>query len=191
MGIIYSKTKSIWRRVIPQEANAYVFSGRTAFSRSVLKLKSKLEESASHDELYDESYFRRQDAAMQQPAAVIADSILTQFSPESVLDVGCGSGDVMAALHSEGIKAVGLEYSKAAINICREKKLDVRSFDLEGEQAPDVGRFDLVLSTEVAEHLPAACADRYVHLLVSHAISQVVMIFELDDSSNATPCYAS
>jgi len=63
--------------------------------------------------------------AMQVSATGIAGSLVEHFSPDSVLDVGCGSGAVMAALRELGVRSIGLEYSTAAIDTCRKKGLEV------------------------------------------------------------------
>ena len=48
----------------------------------------------------------------------------------------------------------------------RDRGLEVVQYDLENDRGP-VGQADLAISTEVAEHLPERCADRFVDLLVA------------------------
>jgi hypothetical protein len=97
------------------------------------------------------------------------------FAPDSVVDVGCGSGAVLAGLRESGIPAEGLEYSSAALEMCAAHGLRVHKFDLERDGAVGVEPAALVVSTEVAEHLPEHCADRYVDLCCGLSRGVVVM----------------
>ena len=62
---------------------------------------------------------------------------------------------------------MGLDCSGAALKMCQQRGLDVRQLNLEQDDLPNLGDIDLVVSMEVAEHLPASCADRYVDILCS------------------------
>ena len=72
----------------------------------------------------------------------------------------------MAVLRERGVKVQGFEYSDAALDICRDRGLTTTKLDIEHDPFPDL-RVDVVISTEVAEHLPESCADRFVSLLLS------------------------
>jgi hypothetical protein len=69
----------------------------------------------------------------------------------------------------------GLDYSDAALAMCRDRGLEVRKFDLEGDTASIDWKADLAISTKVAEHLPERCANDYVGLLSLMATRFVVM----------------
>jgi SAM-dependent methyltransferase len=123
------------------------------------------ESTGRHDEIYDKAYYDKfVEPTMAMSAEAIAQSITATFAPRSVIDVGCGTGLLLASLARRGVSVVGLEYSVAALELCRARGLDVRAFDIENEAPPPLVA-DLVVSTEVAEHLPEACAGRYVDLL--------------------------
>jgi SAM-dependent methyltransferase len=128
------------------------------------RVKTWLERRAKHSEMYDTQYYAYVDECMAKSAAVMADTIVGHFAPASVVDVGCGSGMLLLMLKNRGIRATGLEYSEAGLAICRSRGLDVRPFDIESAH-PFTERAELAISTEVAEHLPASVADRYVDLL--------------------------
>ena len=57
-----------------------------------------------------------------------------------------------------GCDVFGFEYSKAALEYCRERKLAVAKFDPEKDVFSDVRTFDVAAGMEVAEHLPATVA---------------------------------
>ncbi len=118
-----------------------------------------------HDDFYNELYYEFVDEKAKGSAKSIACSIIKHFNPSSVIDVGCGTGVLIEILRSKNIKAVGLEYSESALKICHKRDLPVQKFDIENDKLTDPESFDLVVSTEVAEHLPEYCADRYVNIL--------------------------
>jgi cyclopropane fatty-acyl-phospholipid synthase-like methyltransferase len=171
----YRLSKSAYRTIVPRTFDRWVFDGKTPLSRQILRVKASLERNAAHDDLYDTSYFERYEHDMTPSAEGIAASIIERL-PEvrSVVDVGCGSGAIMDMLRERGVSVRGLDYSEAALRICRDKGLDVLKFDL--EQGGDVPTLtaDLALSTEVAEHLPPKTADAYIDVLVR--ISDIVVI---------------
>lgn len=134
---------------------------------------AKLEQGAQHDEIYDAEYYATfVEPSMSASAGVMAHAIVAEFSPKTIVDVGCGTGGLMLALTKLGVRCVGLDYSRAAVELCVGRGLDVRQFDLESGMGCDL-RADVVISTEVAEHLPASCADAYVALLCGIAPSIV------------------
>ncbi len=113
--------------------------------------------------------------ARDSPARVVP--VLGQmFRPASVVDVGCGLGSWLAAFREHGVAdIVGIEGSwidearagtrRSMLRVPRECLV---AHDL--AQPIDLGRrFDLAVSLEVAEHLPASTARGFVQLLTSLA----------------------
>lgn len=127
-----------------------------------------------HDAIYNHAYYS---AVVEGPAAqsatAIAASICGELRPTRVVDVGCGTGALLAVLRDRGCQVLGLEYSSAALESCRARSLTVRKFDLEHDDFPVHDAFDAAVSLEVAEHLPAHVADRYVALLTR--LSRIVV----------------
>lgn len=94
--------------------------------------------------------------------------LLTILKPGSMLDVGCGLGAWLQVAERHGISdCLGLDGSwieQAQLRIERKRFRAVdleRPFDLKR-------RFDLVVSLEVAEHLPGECAGPFIDSLCAH-----------------------
>jgi SAM-dependent methyltransferase len=164
---LYSTVKKWYKKLIPRSTRHAVWR---AMPRTFKILRSRLiallQNTAEHDEIYDNEYYTGLvDPCMTISCEVIAKSIIDAFSPKSVVDVGCGTGLLLLELRKHGISCVGLEYSKSAIDICRQRDLHVIKFDLKNGPSPIHIRADVVISTEVAEHLPESCSDRFVDIL--------------------------
>lgn len=92
----------------------------------------------------------------------------------SVLDVGCGSGENLAALSASGrYELAGVDLSPAAIEQARARVPGARLAVHDVERAPLAGRFELVVSIQVLEHMlddmaglrhMAQAATRYVFI---------------------------
>jgi cyclopropane fatty-acyl-phospholipid synthase-like methyltransferase len=130
---------------------------------------------ATHDDLYTPEFYEGVDQEARRSAGPIADTIVRELRPAHVLDVGCGTGALLAALRERGVRGTGLEYSDAGLEYCRNRQLDVQRFDLEANVAPSIDeRCDVVVSMEVAEHLPERLADRFVDLIAKRTPTAVV-----------------
>lgn len=79
----------------------------------------------------------------------------TGHGARRIFELGCGNGSVANELHRRGFEVQGIDYSETGIRVAREHyphlKLDVGSAydDLAGKY----GKFPLLLSLEVVEHL--------------------------------------
>lgn len=71
----------------------------------------------------------------------------------SLLDVGCGTGEVLAAAAAHGWQVVGVEPERAGAEIAQGRGLDVRVAELDDAGLPP-GGFDVVSAFHVLEHLP-------------------------------------
>jgi SAM-dependent methyltransferase len=164
----YARCKSVYRHVLPAPVRHWMFTRYNPASRIIFAVKGMMEQTAAHDEIYDETYYGHVDQIMAGSCEAISESIVEHFQPKTVLDVGCGTGGLIMALRARGVNAFGLEYSQAALRLCRARGLDVRQFDLEHDSG-DGRKVDVVVSLEVAEHLPEHIADRFVDLLCASA----------------------
>jgi SAM-dependent methyltransferase len=93
----------------------------------------------------------------------VADAILEQLAPRTVLDAGCAKGFLVAALRERGVDASGFDISGVAIDNAPEAaKPYVRVGSLTD---PIDGRYDLVTCVEVIEHLdPTDATQAVTHL---------------------------
>ena len=159
----YSILRSTFR-LIPRKLRVFL---RTAIGeRRVSRIVSRI---GSHGSIDDAEFYEFIDRTASESAPVIAESIIELFDPQSVLDVGCGTGALLHELRKRDIAETGVEYSEEALKYCRERDLDVMRFDLESDTDPFPDRkFDVVVSMEVAEHLPERIANKFVDLICEH-----------------------
>lgn len=126
---------------------------------------------AGHDQVYGTDYFAMVDETTGRSAGIMAQSIVEQLRPTSVIDMGCGTGNLLAELRDRGVATVGLEYAEAALSYCQQRELDVRPFDFTDSQAMEkpLGEFSLAINMEVALQLPPEAAKRLVKFLCQHS----------------------
>lgn len=123
------------------------------------------------DVIYRRSYFEQLDAEQHPLFRRLADAIRDRWSPTSAVDVGCGTGLILARLAEYGVAIRGLEGSRSAIRISPVRDR-IKRWNLE-RPVPHIGAFDIAVCTEVAEHLPAHAAGTLVASLVS--LSNIVI----------------
>ena len=117
-------------------------------------------------EHYSPQFFEDRKEGAGTSAREVVPLVLDLVQPRSVIDVGCGIGSWLAIFCELGLEdfhGIDGNYVDAeALLIPREK---FQAFDLTKPLRLD-RRFDLALSLEVAEHLPADCAAAFVDSLV-------------------------
>lgn len=173
---VYWVLKTSYKKLLPNVLRKAIYRHMPKTFKAARNVAiRRLEKTADFDDIYDEKYYTDVlSPRWEKSFEVIAESIVRTFSPRSVVDVGCGIGLLLLALKKHGIVCRGLDYSSAALNLCRRNSLDVTRFDLTRDTLPEDIRADVVVSTEVAEHLPERCADRFVSTLC--AISDNVVM---------------
>lgn len=101
---------------------------------------------------YEHHYYGRHGRQQYQRVADIAR--VWKFS--SVLDVGCGTGGLLASLHHPGLELAGADLSPGMIEEAKKrlgKAADLRVAD--SEALPwNAGSFDLVVTTDSFHHWP-------------------------------------
>jgi SAM-dependent methyltransferase len=76
--------------------------------------------------------------------------------PASIVEIGCGSGDVLAELHRRRLSPVldGFELSHRAAEIARGRNVARRVEAFDGEHVPaETSGYDLAILTHVIEHV--------------------------------------
>lgn len=126
------------------------------------------------EESYDRAFFEQQAAASLRSARVVLNQIFPILQPVRVLDVGCGIGPWMrAALDLGAAEVIGVDgdyVDRATLLVDPSRFLPA---DLTSQGLRDVlgnranTPFDLVVCTEVAEHLPFERAPSLVAELCS------------------------
>jgi SAM-dependent methyltransferase len=87
----------------------------------------------------------------------IADGIVRDFHPTSVLDAGCAMGLLVEALRKRGVDASGIDISDYAIS--QVDKSAAAHCSVASLTEPLHGHYDLITCIEVLEHLPPAETD--------------------------------
>ena len=119
--------------------------------------------------MYDLSYYAGFRDGSRKSAQVIVPMILDWAAPESVLDVGCGVGDWLSVFKQSGIRTIhGVDG-----DYVRGEQLAIseREFTAHDLATPYLAgrRYDLAMSLEVGEHLPAESAPFLVRSLADAA----------------------
>jgi 2-polyprenyl-3-methyl-5-hydroxy-6-metoxy-1,4-benzoquinol methylase len=96
----------------------------------------------------------------------IADAIVAELAPQTVLDAGCGIGLLVSSLRERGVEAWGIDISEYAISHVPEGARGYCSLaSVTDELQPD---FDLIVCIEVLEHLPARLGREAIENLARH-----------------------
>ena len=117
--------------------------------------------------LYDSSFYKPHTS--RKGYIYLGSFLFDVFDPENAVDFGCGIGETLSRLEAKGVRCYGLEGSEDALQF---SKVKMAIADL-GEPIHLNKQYDLVISTEVAEHLRSGNADAFVDNLVRHAKSAV------------------
>ena len=90
----------------------------------------------------------------------IADRIISDIQPRTVLDAGCAIGMMVERLRDRGVEAWGIDISDYAISVAHES---VKPYvTVASVTEPLARRYDLVVCQEVLEHMPRADSEKAV-----------------------------
>lgn len=96
----------------------------------------------------------------------ISNHIVQRLAPQTMLDAGCAMGYLVEFLRDKGVEAFGVDISEYAINNVRS---DIRPYCWVGSITnPFPQKYDLIVSIEVLEHLPAKEAEQALANLCQH-----------------------
>ena len=114
---------------------------------------------------YSENFFKNQRDMSRSSAQVIIPMLLELVQPRSVVDVGCGVGGWLAVFREQGIEDIrGVDGAYVNKDLLFIPKEAFTEYDLRQPFTAD-RQYDLVISLEVAEHLPPEAAETFVQTL--------------------------
>jgi 2-polyprenyl-3-methyl-5-hydroxy-6-metoxy-1,4-benzoquinol methylase len=102
---------------------------------------------------YDDPDSWRVDPATEASLSNLAGALAPYRSSGRLLDVGCGAGSVLRAMSRHGWRSEGQEISTVAAKQLKKEGFRIHSETLEGLEASEP--FDVIVMSEVIEHLPA------------------------------------
>ncbi|MGH7768419.1 MAG: class I SAM-dependent methyltransferase, partial [Candidatus Binatia bacterium] len=121
---------------------------------------------ATGEKPYTSDFYRKQAPESRRSAEAIVPLVVDLVRPRSIIDVGCGVGAWLSVFIEHGVEDVfGIDGEWVDRALLRIPERHFSSFDLEKPFRID-RQFDLAMSVEVAEHLPAECAETFVDSLV-------------------------
>ena len=113
---------------------------------------------------YGKKFFENRGSSSDS-AKEIVPIICTFLNPKNVVDVGCGTGEWLYFFKKKGVKQIlGVDGPWVKRNLLKISKDEFLPHDL--NKKIDLNKkFDLVVSLEVAEHLPEKNAKKFVKTL--------------------------
>jgi SAM-dependent methyltransferase len=129
------------------------------FSHGLRRLK------AMHTQFYTKSFYEEMRNGSRRSAEVIVPLVLQLLTVRSVVDVGCGDGNWLAIFQKYGVDDIlGVDGDYVTGDVLQISQDRFQAVDL--SRPFSLGRvFDLAISLEVAEHLPADCGPTFVKSL--------------------------
>ena len=115
---------------------------------------------------YTEEFYRDIEEGALRSAGELVPLVLQLVQPKSVVDVGCGAGAWLSVFVKYGVNDVlGVDGDWIDKKMLRIPEEQFMFFNLKQPLRLD-RQFDLIVSLEVAEHLPSECAETFVDSLV-------------------------
>jgi SAM-dependent methyltransferase len=121
---------------------------------------------------YNEAFYRVHHNSLHAPVYHrVAMALTDALHPQSVIDIGCGAGNLLAEMKiaNPNVFVLGVEAPQQRQVITKsEPKIpltDYRWYDLRTDRTAEGALFDLAISVEVAEHLPHSAMANYLRFL--------------------------
>lgn len=113
--------------------------------------------------MYDAEFYNRNYKFQKALADNLSQWIAEKYNPQTIVDFGCGCGHFSNSIANlTGGEALGLNG-----DIPKNKEIEIIKWDLSEPVELD-DKFDLVISLEVAEHIPEEKADIFIDSLCRH-----------------------
>ncbi|MBE9039590.1 methyltransferase domain-containing protein [Oscillatoriales cyanobacterium LEGE 11467] len=114
---------------------------------------------------YTSIFFQEIQKYSYESACEIVPLVLEVVNCNTIVDVGCGDGTWLKAFQEHGVEDIlGIDGDYVTPNILAIPKDNFSSFDLTKKLTLN-RKFDLVISLEVAEHLPSEFANTFIDSL--------------------------
>lgn len=113
---------------------------------------------------YNKYYAKRRQNPFRSESHKIADTLMEQFQPETVMDFGCAIGTYLERFAEHGVRIHGVEENPAAFRHAVVPDNVLEQHDLGQPYEPD-DYYDLVLSIEIAEQIPKEYTRTFVNSL--------------------------
>jgi SAM-dependent methyltransferase len=119
---------------------------------------------------YDRSFYRKGSETALRSARCIVPLAMKLIAPQSLVDIGCGTGEWLSIFQSMGVADIlGLDGGWVPVEELHIPRVSFRVHEI-GNAPLKLGRqFDLAVSLEVGEHLKAEVAQRYIAELTAAA----------------------
>jgi SAM-dependent methyltransferase len=112
--------------------------------------------------IYGNDFYDSLSQGSLKSARVYLSYLFSRWLPSSAVDLGCGRGSWLVACKELGVqRLVGIDGNWVRQEEMVDPAIKFISADL-SERLPVAERYDLALSLEVAEHLPADAAERFI-----------------------------
>jgi SAM-dependent methyltransferase len=158
-----SKVKVFIKKILPKRAIDVLGKLRMSILRAIGR---------DIDHYYGEEFASSKEYRDKEWTGDFCDIVLRLFSPSSVIDFGCGTGDILAPFEGKGIQVRGVDGSKANRKYSKIKPENFVLHDL--RKGYDAGEmYDLCLCLEVAEHIDEKHSNTLIRTLT--ASSEIVV----------------
>ncbi|MCY1015351.1 class I SAM-dependent methyltransferase [Pyxidicoccus sp. MSG2] len=133
---------------------------------------------------YDQSYYRTH-SGLRDATKVnhfwFLSELVRELAPRSVLDLGCGRGDVISLLHHKGVDVAGVDFSE---DIRASVWPNIRDAFFSGDMrercrtlAAEGRRFDTLCGFDIWEHLAPSALHEYIAAVLEVASPEALCVF--------------
>ena len=105
----------------------------------------------------------------------LCEAIIAMFKVETVVDIGCGNGSYVRKFIEAGFDCVGYDGSPLT-----EEISGGMCHIIDFSEAIDIGKYDLVVSLEVGEHIPKQYEEVYLDNIIRAARRNIVLSWAIE-----------
>jgi 2-polyprenyl-3-methyl-5-hydroxy-6-metoxy-1,4-benzoquinol methylase len=122
-----------------------------------------------------DDFKRSRGAGIQDDRLLAVAALASTGTMGRALDLGCGRGEVSIELAREGYEVTGVDYSEEAIQLAREAHAigfpgdaSIQFHCCDVNEAPIKGLYDVVIASDLIEHMVPEELDRLYSLVAEH-----------------------